>query len=98
MSRLRYHATEIDLHLGDHLTYRRLFRRVPGRVCYLPGESQAHPEMEYRGVKRWAIELEDGTVISWLFSPELQEPSSRIRFERRADEDYEPLLATSSLE
>jgi len=73
---LFYFGTKIEVLLGDRVEVRGgWFRKTRrGVVCYMPGESVPHPEMEYDGMTHWAIQLEDGTVCSWLFVPDQLQP------------------------
>jgi hypothetical protein len=86
---LYYHGTSDEVRLGDRVRVRRYFRRaVHGTVTYMPGESPRHPEMEWPEFSRWAIELNDGTVLSWPYLPNELQPSKRIELIERGDFDH----------
>lgn len=99
-SRLFYHGTNIEVQLGDRVEVTKgiLFRRrVGGSVVYLPGVSERHPEMADETTSDWAIGLDDGTVMSWLYLPEELQPSKRIRFMYRKDPHSKPIQPTDEL-
>lgn len=86
-SRLRYRESGEEVQLGDRVTLKRFMRRpISGVVCYLPDVSPRHSEMEFEGQRHWAIELADGSVLSWLYLPTELQPSKRIAFVGRAIE------------
>ena len=85
-SRLFYHASDIEVELGDRVKMKRLIRRpVIGTVCYIPGLSDVHNELEYDDVQQWAIRSDDGSVYPILYSPETFQPPKRIAFISRGD-------------
>ena len=97
---LHYRGISTEIRLGDIVNVRRLlffWRRTPGIVCYMPGQSAPHPQMEYEGVRYWSIQLEDGTLVSWVFLPTEVLPSKRIEFVRRGDLSEKALLPTEHL-
>ena len=68
---LRYHGTTDELRLGDQFRIKRWLRREQQAVvCYLPGVSSMHPELEFGDVKLWAYRLSDGTIRTLPFLPE----------------------------
>jgi hypothetical protein len=70
-SRLFYFGTNDEVRLGDRVIVKGWFgRQRRGTVCYIPGISPKHKEMEYDDIKSWAIRLEDGTVLSIGYYPE----------------------------
>jgi hypothetical protein len=70
-SRLFYNGTHDEVQLGDRVCIKRwFFREQYGTVCYLPGLSDPHPELENEDGKQWAIRLDDGTVLVMGYSPE----------------------------
>lgn len=70
-SDLFYFGTKDEVRLGDRVRIRRLLRRdLMGTVCYIPGISLPHPDLEYDDVRQWAIRLDDGTVLAIGYSPE----------------------------
>ena len=90
--RLCYHASGIEVTLGDRVLVRRwLGRARKGIVCYLPGVSPPNPEMENGGEPYWAIELEDGTRLVWPYMPRELQPSKRIHFLERGASAYRGL-------
>lgn len=97
--KLYYHGTDTEVLLGDRVTVKRIFGPAePGEVWYLPGVSPPHPDMESEGVLDWAIRLDDGTILSWIFLPEQEQPTKRVRFIRRAVAGYVGLRADVKLE
>ena len=100
-SRLFYHGTNVEVMLGDHILLTRgllIKRQVPGVVCYMPGVSPPHPEMEWdSGNLDWAISLEDGEVWAWLYLPDRLRPSKRIQFLYRGDPEFRGLMPTDPL-
>ena len=85
-SRLYYRDTQIEVRLGDEVRIKRWFRRdLEGFVCYLPGASPVHPEMEYEDVRQWGIRLTDGTMLEMCYAPEQGQPERNIVFVRRGD-------------
>ncbi|HEX7708964.1 MAG TPA: hypothetical protein VF701_21085 [Thermoanaerobaculia bacterium] len=95
---LVYHGTSDEVRLGDRVRLTRLIRKpVYGTVTYMPGVSPRHREMEWPEFSRWAIELDDGTVMSWPYVPEELQPSKRLQLVRRGDPDYEGLKPADEL-
>lgn len=91
-AKLLYHGTANEVRLGDRVLMKRLFRKaMPGTVTYIPGISAPHPEMEWPEFSRWAIELDDGTVMSWPYLPDELQPSSRITLLARGSANYKGL-------
>lgn len=82
-SRLYYWGTQIEVRLGDVVRVKRWFWwEKEGAVCYIPGVSPKHPEMEFEEVKQWGIRLEDGTVLIYLYAPEEFQPPKTITYVR----------------
>jgi len=70
-SGLFYHGTGEEVRLGDRVRIKRLFGRdLLGSVCYIPGKSPVHKDLEYDDVRQWAIRLDDGTVLAMAYSPQ----------------------------
>lgn len=94
--KLYYHGTAEDVRLGDRVRIRRLMRKpLSGVVCHIPGESPPHPEMIWEdGVGNWAIRLEDGSLIGWIFLPDEVQPSKRIELISRGEVDGYALRPT----
>jgi hypothetical protein len=92
-SRLFYRGTQIEVRLGDRVEMKRFLRSpLIGHVCYLPGISPVHPELEY---EQWAIKSLDGTVYAIGYFPEQFQVPRGIRFVCRTDtpgiDEHEPL-------
>lgn len=86
VSKLFYHGTDIEVMLGDRVRYTKgLFwrRAVSGRVCYMPGVSNPHPQLDFEGTRMWSIQLENGSNYAWIYCPEEVQPSWRIKFVAR---------------
>jgi hypothetical protein len=70
-SGLFYHGTSDEIQLGDRVRLKRWFRPdLPGVVCYIPGISPRHSDLEYEGVRQWAIRCDDGSVRPMGYDPE----------------------------
>jgi len=83
---LFYYGTDIDVQLGDRVIWKRFFRsNVEGTVVYIPGISPRHPDLECEGVRQWAVELDDGSIMLMLYWPEDKkgQPRSNIKFKSR---------------
>jgi hypothetical protein len=91
-SKLFYKGTTIEVQLGDKVVWKRLLRRpLTGKVVYIPGISPAHPDLEHHGVHRWAIELEDGRILQYVYCPERAQPKWTVKFvERGQGESLSP--------
>lgn len=97
-SRLLYHGTNEQVELGDRVEVKRLFRKsIQGTVIYLPGVSPRHEEMEWPEFSRWAIELDNGTVMSWPYLPAELQPTKRVRFLARGPHGFVGLQPTDKL-
>ena len=84
LGKLYYQGTNIQIELGDEIIYRNIFgRKLKGTVCYLPGVSPKHAEMEYDNIALWAIRLANGTMFSWIYMPSELKVSKRITFVSR---------------
>ncbi len=98
---LTYRATNTKVLLGDHVLFMRWFGLVktPCRVCYVPGVSPPHREMQYaKEAAMWAIDDEKGNVYTMLYVPTDKFITKRIVFIRRADDEYSGLSANSRIE
>ena len=85
-SRLYYFGTQDEVQIGDRLLIKRWFRQdLFGTVCYIPGISPAHPQLEYEDVKQWAICLDDGTFRVMGYYPESKygQPSKKFVLQSR---------------
>jgi len=84
LGKLYYRGTNIQIELGDEIVYKNIFgRKLKGTVCYLPGVSPKHTEMEYDNISNWAIRLANGTMFSWIYLPHELKVSKRITFVSR---------------
>ena len=69
-TKLLYYATADEVQLGDHICIKRWFHRDRHAVvCYLPGVSEPHPELEYGDVRLWAYRTAEGGVESLPYLP-----------------------------
>jgi hypothetical protein len=91
-SGLFYHGTQQEVRLGDNVKLKRWFRKdQQGVVCYIPGISAKHKELEYGDVKQWAIKTKDGTVYPILYDPiGFQPPKHIILLSRGQEESLDP--------
>jgi hypothetical protein len=81
-----FYRTGDEVMLGDRVRMRRWFRRsLDCVVCYIPGVSPKHPEMEYADVRQWAVRAKDGAVYPILYDPDTFQPPSSIQFVGRGD-------------
>lgn len=83
-SQLFYYGTDTEVELGDRVVLKRWLRKdQAGVVCYIPGISRPHREMEYEDVKQWAIRAQNGSIYPILYHPESFQPPKGIRFRGR---------------
>ena len=77
-----FYSTGEEVQLGDRVVMKRwIAKDVKGYVCYIPGISPRHREMEYEDVRQWAIRSEDGgAVYPILYAPAQFQPPKKIRF------------------
>lgn len=69
-SGLFYFGTRDEVRLGDRVRVKRFLRRADeGVVCYIPGMSAPHRELEFGGMRRWAIQKPDGSLLVMAFAP-----------------------------
>ena len=81
---MKYHRTDIEIALGDRVTYRHLFfGSSKGVVAYLPGVSQLNPRIEFNGGQQWVVKLSNGKGVFMLFHPELEYAHPRVSFVER---------------
>ena len=86
---LYYFDSRTEVQLGDLVRYKPICRTsIPGVVTYLPGVSLRHSRFERQGTRQWAIQLENGWILAWVFSPSERQPSRRITFVRRGTEPF----------
>lgn len=87
-SRLYYWRTSDEVRLGDRVRMTRWLRKpVLGTVCYIPGISPKHAELEDSAIKQWAIRSDDGAVFPILYDPERFQPPKRIQLVERGPEE-----------
>lgn len=83
---MKYHNTDIEVMLGDHIEYRRfLLGTLKGVAVYVPGQSPLHSELEFNGTKQWVIKLENGKHIAMLFPTQQPFANPRVSFVKRAN-------------
>src|SRR3569832_2509167 len=71
-SGLFYHGTSDEVQLGDRVRLKRWFRPdLPGVVCYIPGISPRHSDLEYEGIRQWAIRCDDGSMRPMNYDPDV---------------------------
>ncbi len=81
---LFYYNSTVEVCLGDEVRIRRWLRRPErGVVCYIPGLSPRHEEMEYDDVRLWAIRCDNGNCYPILYDPDRFQPPRRIEFVAR---------------
>ena len=83
-----YTGTSDEVRLGDKVRIKRWLRRdLEGTVCYIPGLSPPHTELEYDDVRQWAIKLADGTVLAMCYDPDhrLGQPGKDLSLVERSD-------------
>jgi hypothetical protein len=98
MLKLRYNGSDIEIKLGDRIQYNHIFfGSSEGVVYYIPGESPVHKEFEYEGIKNWAIKLNSGRVISWIYLPGEVQASKRIQFIERCKGSFQGLQPNEEL-
>ena len=97
-SRLFYYGTREEVRLGDRVRIRRWFRRpLDAVVCYIPGLSQPHRELEYAGTRQWAIELADGSLRVMGYYPDQLQPERSMELVERGA-SYTPLNPKTRME
>jgi hypothetical protein len=85
-SGLFYWRTETEVRLGDRVLMKRWLRSaLRGTVCYIPGLSRRHAELEDEGVRQWAVRSEDGAVYPILYDPQHFQPPKAIQFVERGE-------------
>ncbi len=79
LNRIRYHATEAHVTLGDRVELRVLFRLRTGRVTYLPGVSTTRDDIDFGGIFRVGIQVFDGPFVMVHVNPETLELKRGVR-------------------
>ena len=90
LARTRYAADDIDVRVGDIVTYKSMFfwrDWKPGHVWYVPGRSPARPWMERDGHQWVGVIGDGGTYRGFLIDPATCRLPGTIRFQRRTDSD-----------
>jgi hypothetical protein len=81
---LFYFGTNIEVKIGDKIQIKRFLRRPQeATVCYIPGISRRHSELEVDDVRQWAFRTDDGTVYPVVYDPANFQPPRYIRFLER---------------
>ncbi|MCC1497714.1 hypothetical protein [Alcanivorax sp. 1008] len=87
---LSYPGTDIDIRLGDVVSYKPFLRkRVQGKVVYMPGESQKNSQFEYGDVSLWLIKLDDkrGSLVQLGYFPPDEVVPKSLKFISRGSPD-----------
>ena len=90
MELIRYSEGEVDVRLGDHVTYKSMYfwrDAQPGRVIYVPGQSPVRAAMEHDGMYWIGVAGDDGTHRRGLIDPVTFQVQPTIRFQRRSEDD-----------
>ena len=69
MAGLSYRTAD-EVRLGDVIRVWGWLRSWSGVVCYIPGLSPPHPDLEYEDVRQWAYRTADGAVYPAGYYPE----------------------------
>ena len=88
MQAIRYFESDTDVQLGDHVRYRSAllwWRWKPGRISYVPGVSEIHPEMEHGGLQWVGVSGIDGTFRGILVEPGARHIQRSVKFQTRSD-------------
>lgn len=79
----KYHSKNL-VELGDIVTIRVLFKRMQGKVVYVPGISEPNSEMEFNGITYVGIKTAEGMVASTV-DPETGVIKKGIRLINRGE-------------
>lgn len=91
---LCYHSTNTKIKLGDHVIYTTWFglKKTNSRVCYIPGVSDQHEEMDDTDLSSlWAITYGSNDIVQMLYVVDDKFVSKRIKFVSRVKDNYEGL-------
>ena len=90
VKKLYYDGTDIEVLKGDYVIYKTAFlrRKRKGRVSYIPKLTGRELAKQGKDTDEWIIEFEDKTVAAWIYVPEELQPSKRVIFIKRGDDDY----------
>ncbi|PTX97312.1 hypothetical protein DB346_20115 [Verrucomicrobia bacterium LW23] len=84
---LYYDDGVTEVKLGDRVVVQRFFfLRYSGIVWYLPGYSEAHPEMVVEGMELWAVQTNGSNLFVFPFDGEERAPSNVIFVSRGSTE------------
>ncbi len=84
---MKYHATDIEVQLGDRVSYRHLFiGKSNGIVAHLPGISEVNPRIIEN---QWVVRLESGKGVFMFHTEELEFAHRRVVFIARGQNDSE---------
>lgn len=86
LNRIRYFQSETPVELGDRVRLRHLFSKKSGRVVYLPGVSQPNSEIDFGGLFRLGVSIEDGTFTAYHVDPDSLAVVKSVEFEGRDSE------------
>ena len=98
---LCYFGTDTKIKLGDHIIYEKWFglKKINSRVCYVPGVSPPHYEMEYtEDSAMWAIECGKHDIISMLYVLNDKYITRRIKFVKRVVDNYSGMRGNEKLQ
>jgi hypothetical protein len=86
-----YFGTSDEVRLGDRIRSRTLLiLKTEGVVCYLPGVSQRHRDLEYEGCRFLGIQLPNGEIRKLLWPAGESSLDKRVTLLERG-QPYEPL-------
>lgn len=85
--KLVYFGTDIEVKIGDKVKMKRLILRDRECVvCYIPGVSEKHSEIEYEDVQQWGVKDSEGAVWLMAYEPNRYPAPKNIVFVSRGDE------------
>ena len=69
---LYYRGTDTAIKLGDRILWCSFFKKKPGTVVYMPGQSLVNTALESEGFLNWAVQLDSQPhdLITMLYWPE----------------------------
>jgi hypothetical protein len=73
-----------SVRVGDEVCVRGWFRRLQGRVDYVPGQSPKDNEMEFNGLSWVGIKIVGHAHRGHLVDPDTARLDRRVQFVRRA--------------
>lgn len=80
---MRYADGITEIGLGDLVEVKRLLRKPEtGTVCYVPGASPIHKDMEAGDVRFWSVRLESGRLWTRIYENGRLAPKA-VRFVSR---------------